>query len=100
MSYFTTKCDFYDDVESISGGFKAWFELHNRNVEIEVDGKTYEAEAPDAASAVAAIKKMSGGTKAETPSVAADVGKSRQARNAAQCLRSHRFGIRDNADGE
>lgn len=29
MSYFTTKCDFYDDVESMSGGFNAWFELHN-----------------------------------------------------------------------
>lgn len=41
MSYFTTKCDFYDDVESMSGGFKAWFERHNRNVEIEVDGKRF-----------------------------------------------------------
>lgn len=47
MSYFTTKCDFYDDVESISGGFNAWFELHNRNVEIEVDGKHFMVSCRD-----------------------------------------------------
>lgn len=44
--------------------------------EIEVDGKTYEADAPDAASAVAAIKKMSGGAKAPAPSVPMDMAKS------------------------
>ncbi len=42
--------------------------------EIEVDGRTYEAEAPDAASAVAAIKKMSAGTP--QPSVPMDMAKS------------------------
>lgn len=47
MSYFTTKCDFYDDVESMSGGFNAWFELHNRNVEIEVDGKHFMVSCRD-----------------------------------------------------
>lgn len=47
MSYFTTKCDFYDDIESMSGGFKAWFELHNRNVEIEVDGKHFMVSSRD-----------------------------------------------------
>lgn len=47
MSYFTTKCDFYDDVESMSGGFKAWFERHNRNVEIEVDGKRFMVSCRD-----------------------------------------------------
>lgn len=41
MSYFTTKCDFYDDVESIAGGFKKWFERHKNGVEIEVDGKKF-----------------------------------------------------------
>jgi len=44
--------------------------------EIEVDGKTYEADAPDAASAVAAIKKMTGGAKAPAPSVPMDMAKS------------------------
>ena len=47
MSYFTTKCDFYDDVESMSGGFNAWFERHNRNVEIEVDGKHFMVSCRD-----------------------------------------------------
>lgn len=47
MSYFTTKCDFYDDVESMPGGFNAWFELHNRNVEIEVDGKHFMVSCRD-----------------------------------------------------
>ena len=47
MSYFTTKCDFYDDVESMSGGFKAWFERHNRNVEIEVDSKHFMVSCRD-----------------------------------------------------
>lgn len=54
--------------------------------EIEIDGKTYEAEAPDAASAVAAIKKFTSGgaTSAAPPGpdrnipafVAADMAKS------------------------
>lgn len=47
MSYFTTKCDFYDDVEPMSGGFNAWFERHNRNVEIDVDGKHFMVSCRD-----------------------------------------------------
>ncbi len=47
MSYFTTKCDFYDDVESITGGFKKWFEWHKNGVEIEVDGKKFLVKCRD-----------------------------------------------------
>lgn len=47
MSRFTGKCDFYDTVESIGGGFKKWFSWYKNGVEIEVDGKKFFVKSRD-----------------------------------------------------
>ena len=47
MSRFTGKCDFYDTVESMRGGFKKWLESHDNNIEIDVDGKRFFVKTRD-----------------------------------------------------